>query len=111
MGIFYALLCAFFFAIFYVFVQIEMKYTKGNNGFFATTTFNLLTLLVIFLFVILFRTEPREFNIPGFIFFVLAGFFTAFFGRSALFTAIQRMGSVKGAALKNAAPLFTYKNL
>lgn len=107
MGIFYALLCAFFFAVFYVLVQIGMKYSKENNGFFATTTFNLITLLVIFLLVLLFRTETREFNTSGFLFFVLAGFFTAFLGRSALFIAIQRMGSVKAAALKNAAPLFT----
>jgi drug/metabolite transporter (DMT)-like permease len=107
MGIFYALLCAFFFAIFYIFVQIGMRYSKGNNGFFATTTFNFLTLLIIFLVVLFIRIKPLEFNISGFLFFVLAGFFTAFLGRSALFIAIHRMGSVRAAALKNAAPLFT----
>jgi drug/metabolite transporter (DMT)-like permease len=107
MGIVLALLCALFFAIFYVFVQIGMKNSEGNNGFFATTTFNVITLSIIYLIVFFTRTESPIFNLPGFLFFVLAGFFTAFLGRSALFAAIQRMGSVRSAALKNAAPLFS----
>lgn len=107
MGILFALLCALFFAIFYVFVQIGMKKTNGNNGFFATTTFNVITLLIIYLIVFFIRTYSPTFDLHGFLFFVLAGFFTSFLGRSTLFAAIQRMGPVRSAALKNAAPLFS----
>jgi drug/metabolite transporter (DMT)-like permease len=107
MGILFAVLSAILFASNYILIQLGMKKSKGDNGVFATLFINVLTLSLIYIVIIFTREETPPFNSMGIVYFVIAGFLTAFLGRTTLFGAIRRIGSSRAAAIKNSAPVFT----
>ncbi|MBU8906793.1 DMT family transporter [Desertibacillus haloalkaliphilus] len=106
MGILFALLTAFGFAISNIFVRKGMEKSKGDNGFLITVIINVLILGIAALIYRLVVT-----NVPitmyGFLLFAISGVFTTFLGRMTLFMSYREIGPSRGAAIKNSAPLFT----
>jgi drug/metabolite transporter (DMT)-like permease len=107
MGIVFAVLCSIGFAANYIFIQLGMKKSKGDNGVFATLFINVLTLSLIYIFIVITREATPTFSGIGILYFVIAGLLTAFLGRVTLFGAIRKIGSSRAAAIKNSAPVFT----
>ncbi|WP_083910680.1 DMT family transporter [Salsuginibacillus kocurii] len=106
MGIFFAFLTALFFAISNILIRKGMERSPEDNGVFMTLTVNILMLGVAALgYRLLIESVP--FSLTGFGWFILAGIFTTFLGRTTLFKSIRLIGPTRGTAIKNSAPLFT----
>lgn len=106
MGYAMALLCAFSFSLYYVFVQKGMKQTK-DNGVFVTLLVNCGVLTVAFIISQIFNPTMYLLSGPSLFYFVLAGLFTTFFGRMSLTSSFRYIGSNRSVAIKNGAPFFT----
>ena len=108
MGAFLAVLCAVLYSSNYILIQFGMRKSKKDNGDFVSLAAAVATLLLIYLALLLFTGQKiGEINGWGVFYFSLAGFFTAFMGRTLLFAGIRHIGSSRAAAIKNSAPVFT----
>ncbi|WP_047153822.1 DMT family transporter [Aneurinibacillus tyrosinisolvens] len=108
MGILFAVVCAITYSSNYILIQLGMKKSKKDNGDFLSLLSCVLTILVVFLLMAAFQ-EPKRipFSGKGILFYLIAGFSTAFLGRVLLFGGIRRIGSPRAAGIKNSAPVFT----
>jgi drug/metabolite transporter (DMT)-like permease len=108
MGILLAGVCAIAYSLNYIFIQLGMRKSPKDNGSFISLLICVLTVLFIYCLMLFFgQRENTPFSMFGLFFYVLAGFFTAFLGRSLLFSGIRKIGSSRAVALKNSAPIFT----
>jgi drug/metabolite transporter (DMT)-like permease len=105
MGILLAVVCATAYSFNYVFIQLGMRKSPDDNGSFTSLFMCVLTVLFIMLFFG--QKESDSFDLYGLLFYIIAGFCTAFLGRNILFSSIRKIGSSRAAALKNSAPVFT----
>lgn len=108
MGIFLAVVCAVAYSSNYILIQLGMKKSTKDNGDFLSLFSCVLTVLAIFLSMTAIQdSEMVPFSIKGILFYLIAGFFTAFLGRVFLFSGIRKIGSPRAAGIKNSAPVFT----
>lgn len=108
MGILLAVICAIAYSSNYILIQLGMKKSKKDNGDFLSLFSCVLTVLVIFLLMTAFQeSKSVPYSGTGILFYLIAGFFTAFLGRVLLFGGIRRIGSPRAAGIKNSAPVFT----
>ncbi|MDG5787136.1 DMT family transporter [Evansella sp. AB-P1] len=106
-GILFAVLSATSFATNYILIQKGMKRSEGDNGVYINILTNVVILTVLYLFILLFRSEPITVTLPGVIAFMIAGICTSFLGRATLFAGIRKIGSSRAAAIKNTNPVIT----
>lgn len=107
LGILFALLCATFFAVNYIFIQFGMKKSTNDNGVFSNIIVNAFVLGLIYLIYFFVRNESIAWSKSAIVAFIVAGLLTSLLGRTTLFAGIRRIGSSRAAAIKNAAPIFT----
>jgi uncharacterized membrane protein len=107
LGILFALLCATFFSLSYVLVQLGMKKSNKDNGLFINIIVNVLFLGFIYFIIFIIRKDPTVLTGVGIVAFISAGLLTSLFGRSTLFSGIRRIGSSRAVAIKNTAPIFS----
>ncbi|MEB3101922.1 DMT family transporter [Ferviditalea candida] len=108
MGVGLAFISALAFSSNYIFIQNGMKRSKKDNGEFLSLFTMVILIAVLELLRIAIYGGPRmPLALENFVYFALAGIFTAFVGRILLFAGIRRIGSSRVAALKNTAPVFT----
>lgn len=109
MGMIFAFISAFLFAVNNILIRKGMKVSKteNENGVLTTIFINVVVFILAYLVYLLFNKEPVRFNWNGVIYFILAGFLTIFVGRVTFFEGIKRIGASKAAALKNSSPMFT----
>jgi drug/metabolite transporter (DMT)-like permease len=107
MGIALAVLCAVLYSANYIFIQLGMRKSKKDNGDYLSLAACVLTVLLIYAVSSLWIDRGEiPFSMRGMLFFMLAGFSTAYLGRNFLLAGIRRIGSPRAAALKNSAPIF-----
>lgn len=108
LGILFALLSALLLAANYVFIQLGMRDSTGkNNGVFLGIVINVSLLGLIYLIMLLIRSETIEWKLTAILAFIAGGLLTTLLGRLTLFSAIRSIGSSRAAAMKNAAPIFS----
>jgi drug/metabolite transporter (DMT)-like permease len=108
MGILLAVVCATAYSFNYVFIQLGMRKSPKDNGGFTSLFMCVITVMFIYIIMMLLgQKEPISFNRYGLLFYLIAGFCTAFLGRNILFSSIRKIGSSRAGALKNSAPVFT----
>jgi len=101
-----ALVAAFSFGCANVMVKKGISPKSKNNGAFLSVLITFGLAGIITLAKGLFQDWP-PYTAKGIGWFVLAGFLTAYIGRSLLFTSIQHLGSVRASTLKRLNSLFT----
>lgn len=111
LGILLALVTAFGYSSNYVLMQMGMKKTKNDPGVFISLFSAVVTIILIYgiylVYMLIGQAPFAPFNWWGIFFFLLAGFVTAFLGRTILIHSIKRIGPSRAAGIKNAAPIFT----
>lgn len=100
-----ALLSAVGFSLSIVMVKKGTKVDSKNNGAFISILLTAMISGVLLIILGLSRGWPLLTQ-EGMIWFILAGIFTSFFGRSLLYSAIQQLGSVRSTAIKRLNPFF-----
>lgn len=106
MGVIFALISALSFSFNNVFIRKGMEKSKSDNGHLITVFVNVIFLGLVALCYRIFITNV-PISLYGIILFALAGVFTTFLGRFALFASFREIGPSRGVAIKNSAPLFT----
>ena len=108
MGVIFAILSAFIFAINNVIVKKGIRRDPhSDNGLFITVLLNVIILGLLCLIVIGLRGWNFQFSWKAFLFFSLAGLCTTGVGRLALFSSISFIGPSKASAIRNSTPIFT----
>ena len=110
MGIFFAFLSAFLFAVNNILIKKGMKISKDkdDDGVFTTIFLNVIIFAIFFVFYrSFFYTQHVSFSWIGLLYFIFAGLLTNFLGRITFFKGIKRIGPSKAAPIKNSAPIFT----
>lgn len=104
MGVLLALISAFSFASSYVLIRAGVRPSDPDNGLMITMLVNVAMLTVGAILLPFFFPLP-PITLPAIGWFVGAGLFGPLIGRNALFASIRLIGSTRGAALKNNAPI------
>jgi drug/metabolite transporter (DMT)-like permease len=104
MGVLLALISAFSFASSYVLIRAGVRPSDPDNGLMITMLVNVAMLTVGAILLPFFLPLP-PITLPAIGWFVGAGLFGPLIGRNALFASIRLIGSTRGAALKNNAPI------
>ena len=109
MGIALAVLSAVLYSANYILIQLGMRKSAKDNGDYLSLVACVLTVFTVYAASSAWRFDRGAipFSMRGMLYFMLAGFCTAFLGRVFLLAGIRRIGSSRAAALKNAAPIFT----
>lgn len=101
-----ALLSAFCFGLNPIVLKLGLrKDSRSSSAVFLGLLSGLLVLLAVAPALGGFQLDRLEW-LP-FLYFVLAGIFGVFLGRTFLYSSIHRIGSARASAFKNAAPLYT----
>ncbi|RXT07223.1 DMT family transporter [Ammoniphilus sp. CFH 90114] len=106
MGVLLSFFSALSFSANYVAVRRGVRERPERDAVIITNLINFIILGIIS-FIILMTMKPVEWSWLGLLFFALAGLFTSFLGRLALFGGIRRIGSARAVAVKNASPMVT----
>ena len=108
MGVFFALLTAFFFGTVNALVSRENVPGAINTheGVLITLIGNNVISGLVFP-IVLFNTNVPAIGLTGILAFAGAGFFTSFLGQILLFKSIHLIGASRSGSLKLSAPLFT----
>lgn len=104
MGVLLALISAFSFASSYVLIRAGVRPSDPDNGLLITMLVNVAMLTIGAILLPFFLPLP-PITLPAIGWFVGAGLFGPLIGRNALFASIRLIGSTRGAALKNNAPI------
>ncbi len=104
MGVLLALVSALSFASSYVLIRAGVRPSDPDNGLLITMLVNVAMLTVGAVLLPFFLPLP-PITLPAIGWFVGAGLFGPLIGRNALFASIRLIGSTRGAALKNNAPI------
>lgn len=107
LGVLFAFLSAFLFAVSSVFIKKGMRISSDDNGVITTVIINAIVSTLFFIIYRMLFNPQIEFNWTGLLFFVLAGCLTTFIGRFFFFVGIRKIGPSAAAAIKNSAPMFT----
>lgn len=108
MGVIFAILSAFMFAVNNVVVKKGIKRAPhSDNGLFITVLINVILLGVLCFIVMGLRGWDFHFSWEAFFFFLLAGLCTTGIGRLTLFSSISYIGPSKASAIRNSTPIFT----
>ncbi|WLV25007.1 DMT family transporter [Aciduricibacillus chroicocephali] len=107
MGVLFAVLSAFSFAINNVIIKKGARGSKSNNGFYITVLMNAILLGICFFIAVLIQKEPFQISWHAIPFFMLAGLCTTGLGRMTLYSSILRVGPSKASAVRNSTPVFT----
>lgn len=84
-----------------------MKHSPKDNGVLISILISVGLLAIIYVCVLLVRSDSLAWNTSAIIAFIVAGLLTTFLGRFTLFAGIRHIGSSRVVAIKNTAPLFT----
>lgn len=106
MGLFLSFCSALSFSANYVSVRLGMREHSEKDAVMITNFVNFCILGLLSLGVLIY-SSPLYWTWKGILFFALAGLFTSFIGRLALFGGIRRIGSARAVAVKNASPMIT----
>jgi len=104
MGVLLALVSAFSFASSYVLIRAGVRPSDPDNGLMITMLVNV-AMLTVAAALLPFLIPLPPITLSGTLWFVAAGLLGPFIGRNALFASIRLIGSTRGAALKNNAPI------
>lgn len=106
MGLFLSFCSALSFSANYISVRLGMRENQEKDAVMVTNLVNFCILGLLSLGVLV-LSSPLHWTGTGILFFALAGLFTSFIGRLALFGGIRRIGSARAVAVKNASPMIT----
>lgn len=108
MGEYFSILSALFFAVSYVLIRKGTTPQSSDNGAFISL---LLTFVLSSIFWVIFRLvdpDPIDYlNTEGILWFVLAGLFTTYLGRTWVYLSIRHIGTVRTSAISKLNPFIT----